>query len=266
MATFIWHNARVFIDAYDFSAQFSLTRLDYVAEMRDATAMQVAAAPTRIHKAGLWQADITHRGFLDFAEDGIEDIISTALGVGGTHDITMIPFPQGAAGVIADADHAYFGQFVNGRLTWAGNVGDMAEFDWEAHGNEQLGKGRVSIDDVIAVTGVVNGTGYQLGDATAFPGIGGPIDVPSGDRVVAMVHVVADDFTDLDFVLESDDAAPFGTATVLASSLNHTGISSAFLQSDGSTPISDDFFRLRVSGFTGTSATVIGSVAVVRGR
>ncbi len=266
MATFVWHNARVFIDGYDFSAQFSLTQLEYTAEMRDATAMQVSSAATRIHKAGLWQADLTHRGFLDYTDDAIEDIISTALGAGSTHNITVIPHPQGTAGVIADADHAYFGQYVNGRLTWAGNVGDMAEFDWEAHGNEQLAKGRVSIDDVTAISGVVNGTGYQLGDATAFPGIGGAVDVPAGDRVVAMVHIVADDFTDLDFVLESDDGAGFVSADTLATSANHSGIGAAFLESDGSTPINDDYFRLRVSGWTGTTATVVGSVAIVRGR
>ncbi len=177
---------------------------------------------------------------------------------------TIIPLPGGAAGVIADGDKAYFGKFTTGRLSWGGEVGSMGEFDWEAKSIDQLAIGRVSIDDVTAVSGAVDGTAYEFGNVATFPYIGGNFD--AGDRVVAMVHVIADDFTDLDIVLETDDVANFGgTPETQASVVNISGVSSFWLESDGGA-ITDDFVRLRVSSFTGSSATVLGVVGVVRGR
>ncbi len=265
MAIFVYTNARLFVNEFDFSGQFNVGKLDYNADMLDETAFQIAANGTRIRKAGLWDSAISHEGFVDFTDDAIEDELFTTAGLANTHH-TLIPFPTGAAGVIADGDKAFFGQFTTATHQWGGIVGEMAKFQWNAQGDAQLALGRVSIDDDAAVTGVVNGSGHQLGDATAFPGIGAPVDVPAGDRVVAMVHILADDFTDLDIVLESDDGAGFVSADILATQNNSTGITSFFMQSDGVTPITDDYFRLRVSGFTGTSATVLGSIAIVRGR
>ena len=267
MALFVWTNARLFVNEVDLSAQMSQLLLDYKAEILDATAFQQAAIGTRIHKSGLWDVSLNHEGFLDFAEPGIDEELFDTILLSETVNVTMIPVSTGTAGVIADGDHAYFGQFAGATYTPGGTVGDLAKFTYAATSKEQLAIGRVSIDDVVAVTGVVDGTAYQFGDAVAFPGFGGAIDVPAGDRIVAMVHIVADDFTDLDMIIESDDVANFaGTPATLATQANSTGITSFFMQSDGSTPITDEYFRLRVTGFTGTSATVLGVVGVVRGR
>ena len=263
MATFFWKNARMFVNELDLSGQFNQLQLDYNAEVLDATVMNVAA--TRIHAGGLWTTEINHSGFLDYTDDGQDQTMFDDVG-GSGFDHTIIPTPGGAAGVIADGDHAIFGGFVTGTYTPGGTVGELAKFSWTASGKNQLAKGRVSIDDATAVSGVADGSAYQLG-AGAFGPLGGAVDVPAGDRVLAMVHITADDFTDLDVVLESDDVENFGgTPTTLATEANSTGITSFLMQSDGSTPITDDWFRLRVSGFTGTTATVLGSIAVVRGR
>lgn len=266
MATFPYTNARLFVNEFDFSGQFNVGKLDYTAEMLDATAFQVAVAGTRLSRAGLWKAVINHEGFVDFDDDGIEEILFNTVGVANTLH-TLIPFPTGTAGVIADGDKAYIGKFTTATHSWGGQVGEMFKFKWNAESDFQLGLGRVSIDDATAVAGVVDGSAHQLGDAIAFPGIGGPVDVPSGDRVVALVHIIADDFDNLDIILESDTVANFGgTPSTIATQANSTGVTSFMLETDGSTAISDDYFRLRVTGFTGATATVLGSIAVLRGR
>ncbi len=264
MATFIWKNARLFVNEFDFSGQFNQLQLDYSAEVLDATVM-AAAIDTRIHAAGLWSAEINHAGFLDYAVSGQDAEMFGDVG-GSGFDHTIIPEPGGTAGVIADGDHAIFGGFVTGVYTPGGTVGELAKFSWTASGKNQLAKGRVSIDDAAAVTGVADGSAYRLGNA-AFGPMGGAIDVPAGDRIVAMVHITADDFSDLDIIIESDDVENFGgTPTTIATQANSAGVTSFLMQSDGTTAITDDWFRLRVTGFTGTSATVLGSIAVVRGR
>lgn len=265
MATFVWTNARLFVDGFDLSGQMNQLQLDYTAEMLDATVM--APARTRIRAPGLWAAEINHNGFLDYAEFAIDSQLFATLGVAAGVDQTVVPTPSGVAGVIADGDHAIFGKFVTGAYTPGGQVGELAGFNWTASGRSQLAKGRVSIDDATDVTGVVDGTSYQFGDA-AFGPLGGAIDVPAGDLVKAMVHVTAEDtFTSATIVLESDDVENFGgTPTVVATQAIVPGVASYAFETDGSTPITDDWFRLRVSTFVGTSLTLIGSIGPTRGR
>lgn len=264
MALFVWTNARLFVDEFDLSGQMNQLQLDYTAEMLDATVMDPAR--TRIRAAGLWAAEINHNGFLDFTDGAIDDQLFATLGVNAGVDQTIIPVPSGALGVIADGDHAIFGQFVSGAYSPGGTVGELAKFNWTASGRSQLAKGRVSIDDATNVTGVVNGSGYRFGNA-AFGPLGAAIDVPAGDLIKALVHVTAEDtFTSATIVLESDNDAGFGTATTIATQAIVPGIASYAFESDGTTVISDDYFRLRVSAFVGTSLTLIGSIAPTRGR
>ncbi len=263
MAIFFWKNAKLYVNELDISAQSNQLKLDYNADMLDASAL--GGGTTRIHKPGLWDAKLAHLGFVDFADDAIDDALHATAGSSTLINHTILPYPTGAAGIVADGDHAYFGQFVTAQYSgFQSGIGELASFLWNAEGAGQLAIGRVSIDPETAVSGVVDGTAYELGNAASYP-FGGNIDV--GDRVCAMVHVTADDFSDLDFVLESDDVENFGgTPETIASSLNHSGVGSAFLVTAGTAAITDDWFRLRVSGFTGTSATVVGVVGVLRGR
>ncbi|KKN54437.1 hypothetical protein LCGC14_0592350 [marine sediment metagenome] len=265
MATFVWSNVRLFVDEFDLSGQMNKLQLDYTAEMLDATVM--SPDKTRLHAPGLWSAEINHNGFLDYADGAIDDQLFATLGVDAGVLQTIVPVPSGALGVIADGDHAFFGEFVSGAYTPGGTVGELAAFNWVASGRTQLAKGRVSIDDAANVTGVANGSAYQFGNA-AFGPLGAAIDVPSGDLVKAMVHVTAEDtFTSATIVLESDDVENFGgTPTIVATQAIVPGIASYAFETDGTTAITDDWFRLRVSAFTGTSLTLIGSIGPTRGR
>lgn len=252
----------MFVNELDLSGQFNQLQLDYTAEVLDATVMDPAA--TRIHAAGLWSAEINHAGFLDFTDDGQDETMFGDVGSSGFNH-TIIPTPTGTAGVIADGDHTIFGGFVTGSYTPGGTVGELAKFSWTASGKNQLAKGRVSIDDS-PVLGLLDGSAYRFGDV-AFGPLGAAIDVPAGDLVKAMIHVTAvDTFTTMTVILESDDVENFGgTPTTLATQVIGDVGSFAF-ESDGSTPITDDWFRLRVTVFTGTSATTLGSIAPTRGR
>ncbi len=266
MAIFHWQDAKLFVNEFDLSVQFNALKLDYTVEMLDETALGGAPAGrgTRIHKPGLWDLKLAHHGFVDFTDGALDDELHGTVGAAAALNHTIIPFPTGALGVIVDGDHAYFSQFKT--ATYSGfqtGMGELAEFDWEAVGVEQLAIGRVSIDPVTPITGIADGSAYEFGNAASFT-FGGNID--AGDRVVAMVHILADDFTDLDIILESDDVANFGgTPATLDTVDNSTGVTSFFMASSGAA-ITDDFFRLRVTAFTGTSATVLGVIGVMRGR
>lgn len=162
----------------------------------------------------------------------------------GTADRVVTLAPTGVAG-----DPAYMLQAGKFAYSLGGAIGDMAPFTLNCRGTNGVGVVRGVLTKAkgsVSATGAL-GSGVQLGA------------VSSTQYLYASFHVFSAGTT-LSVVVESDDNSGFASATTRATigPLTTTGGTWATRVAG---PITDDFFRFRVTAITGTFS-VAGAIAV----
>ena len=127
MATIFYRNARIFIDGYDLSADFSSIGVMYSAEILDETAF---GDTTRIHKGGLKVADVEGGGHWDAAAGHVDQVM---FGIVGTDDKIISVFANGITeGVATDMGFSMKG--VVETFDLSGDPGSLLEFSFAIRG------------------------------------------------------------------------------------------------------------------------------------
>lgn len=131
-----------------------------------------------------------------------------------------------------------------------GAVGDLARFTLSGHGTDGVGVARGRL---IKKLGSVNATG-ALGTAQQLGAVG------STQSLYATFHVFGTPGTSITILVESDDNSGFTSATTRATIGALTAAGGTWVTPVAG-PITDDWWRLRVSAITGTF-TVAGALAI----
>lgn len=127
MATVLFTDAHILVNGSSLRASLTGLTVDYNAELLDETAF---GDDTRIHKGGLFVADITVRGHLEFGSDGVEDVFFNAVGDDNT---IIVVFADGITeGTTTDKGYAMRG--VVESFNFGSAVGTLLPFDMVCRG------------------------------------------------------------------------------------------------------------------------------------
>ncbi len=201
-------------------------------------------SPTKAFKArmgGLGDAVVGMAGLINLG-DGTPAVPTEDSTMFANMSLTGLPllvsFPGGA-----DFDRCKFGKVQQGTYQPGGNVGQRAE--WTAEARISAG---VFTDGNIMATGAktttFNGVARQLGALSAT------------QKLYAVLFATAKTtFTSAVFKIQSDDNSGFTTPTDRITFTTVTGLTSE-MPAAVSGAITDDWWRVTCSSFTGTSLTV----------
>ena len=241
MAHFPYLNNKIVLGPYDLSGDMNSVTIARTQEgLSDDTFSASKTFKARI--GGLGDGVIGMAGLIELTDDGQDEILSTNISLSNIP--ILISFP-GAA----DFDRCKFGKIQQGSYNRGGNVGQRAE--WTAEGKISS---YVLTDGNIMATGAktttFNGTARQLGALSAT------------QKLYATLHATAKTtFTSAVFKVQSDDNSGFTTPTDRITFSTVTGLTSEF-----ATPVSgaitDDWWRVICSSFTGTSLTIYIAVGI----
>lgn len=222
MASLVATNRKLYLGGYDLSGAMNMIHVADQIELKDATAFGDAA---RRRKSGLYGATLDAAGFLDFADDGLDEQINAIL---GTQPAVAVGAETGADGEIA-----YILRARAGAYTLDFPHGEMAAFTLaaESAAGEPLVRATI-LHPATARTVTGNGTGRQLGAVAAT------------QKLYASLHVIAASAADtLDVIVQSDDNSNFTTPTTRI-----TFAQAAAIGSEWATPvagaIADDWWRI----------------------
>lgn len=127
MATVHFRNAVILVNGSLLSANFNEFGVEYGAETLDETSF---GDTTRINKGGLLIATMTGRGFLEFGESSVEEVLFDLVGVDGT---VICVFADGVTeGTTTDKGFAMRG--VLSELNIGSAVGTLLPFTFTAMG------------------------------------------------------------------------------------------------------------------------------------
>lgn len=237
MAEFMMQDAQIAFGSYDFSGIGNNLSITYGAELVDVTSFN-DDSKSRI--AGYENFEASIEGFMDDGWLADEEIESQ---LGGAAFPLSIAFSDGTVG-----DRAYLANGVYGSYNFGGSVGEAAAFGLDlAGGGTNAALVRGSLMDYGSKTGTGNAATVTLGAVSAT------------ESVYASLHVVTWDATSLDVKLVSA-VTDWGTPTDRITFTQATGLTSEFLSLAGA--ITDTFWRIEVSGFVGTSATIIVTAGI----
>lgn len=231
------------VDAQLFVNQFNLTGLSSEVQIgREAEALDrttFASAGNREYGAGLRSATFDLRGFLDFADDGSNEIGEAAFGATNTVSVA-VDDAHGSVALLA--------QLLGTKFPRVWKVGEDPLWSMAMQGSTPAGvvAGRLIVPKT-TVTAGGSGTGYQVGA------------VASGQKIYAAVHVLACTGT-LGMTLVSDDNSGFTSATTRHTFTSATGATSEWASVAGA--ITDTYWRVNYSLPSG-SATFAVTVGIV---
>ncbi len=238
MAHFALSNCKILLGTFDLTGDMnkvSIARSQ--ADLDDTT--WPATFKARI--IGLSDGQIGMAGLVNLADDGQDEILS------GNMSLSNIPVMISLAGA-ADFDRCKFGKIQQGQYKTGGNVGQRAE--WSADG--RISSNVLTDGNVMAVgtkTGTFNGTWRDLGA------------VLDTQKLYAQIHATAkSSFTSAVFKVQSADDNIGTNATDRITFTTITGLTSEFKVLAG--PITQTFFRVMCSAFTGTSLAITAGVGI----
>lgn len=241
MAGFPLLNCKILLGQYDISG--SMNSISIARSAAEIPADVFGASKTfRERIAGLGDGVIGMAGLVDLTEDGQDEILSTNMALS---NIPILITLKDAT----DFQRCKFGVIQQGQYQSGGNAGNRAE--WTAEGRISsyvLTDGWVMAPG--AKTGTFNGTWRELGE------------VATGSKLYASIHATAKDtFTSAVFKVQSADD---GSGTNVTDRITFATITDlvALFATPVEGPITQTFWRVICSAFTGTSLTVYPTVGI----
>lgn len=231
MAEFALTDATCWIGGYDFTGDLNQINLQASADELDATTFGSGGFRQRIAGLRTVQASLAGYWYSDSSAAPDPHVMPDL----GTSDRVVTVAPDDAEGTVA-----YLFQGGKFSTQMFGQIGSVTPFSVEVMGTNAVGLVR---GQVLKAKGNVNSTG-ATGTALELG------EVASGQYLYAVFHVFSAGTT-VTAVLESDEADDFATATTRATfgPITTTGGTWATRVAG---PITDTWYRLRVSGITGT--------------
>jgi hypothetical protein len=236
MSTFAANNITTWFAGYDMTTDLSQTTMPLEKNPLDSTTFgPVGQRLARSRKAGLEDASSQVAGFWRL-DNALDETLFDSLG-GPSQVITHSH--DGAEG-----SPAYFYQARSFSYQLFGPVGELAPFSLTAQGAKGNGSAGVIRGVVLASHAEVNSTGaagtdFELGA------------VASGQYLYAALHVF-DPGATITAVLESDEDDTFGSGTTRAT-FGPITVAGSYWATRVAGPITDEFYRLRVTAITGTA-------------
>ena len=242
MAIYVANDVAAWLGSMEISPRMNKLTLEYGADMVEKTQF---GADTHVHVAGLKNAKAMLEGFVDLADDDIDERLFDLMGLA---DQVFSCSPDGGdEGEIAFAILVAGGQYAPGA-----SIGELLAYTAEAgasRGSAGLVRGLVMHN--ATRTSSASGTARQLGAVSAT------------QKLYASLHVlsVAGTLPTLDVIVASDNAEAFSTGTTRI-----TFGQKAAIGSEWATPvpgsITDDWWRI---GWTigGSGGPGFGFVVVV---
>ena len=127
MATINFNDAKIFVDGFNLSGDFTDINVEHGAEMLDAT---VFGDSTRIRKGGLTVSSVSGNGFYD---DDKNDVVDALYTIVGTDDKIITVFADGITeGTSTDKGFAMKGVVEN--FNFGETVGALLTFDFSMQG------------------------------------------------------------------------------------------------------------------------------------
>jgi hypothetical protein len=192
MATQVLTNARLWVDAFDFSGDVNKIALNYSADLLDATAFLTPGGKAR--KGGLKDATLAAEGFWNGGADQVDEVLFGKIGLVSV-PVTSAP-TIGLAGDPAFSFRAGFASYTPGA-----SVGEMFKFSVDASESDD-----VPVRGILLRNSVESGNGNGAAFAQGLVG--------SGQKLYASLHVLAvSGGGTWTFKVQSDDAGGFGTPT-----------------------------------------------------
>jgi hypothetical protein len=236
MAVEKFTDAGVFFAGHNLSGQTNSVTLNRSAEILDASVFGVG---TRVNAAGLLDYSADVAGFWDTSSDAVIQPIFDEVGQ-ITNSMPLILYPKDS-----DLGTAYTFMATQESLELLGTLGELMPFsgtfrvarEAAAQTYHEPVEGYLGAQHV-SRTSAGNGTGIQAGALT------------STQEMIFATMTTAWDATTIDFILESDDAIGFATATTRATHTHTAGNDADMTTVVG--PITDDYWRVRWT-VTGTS-------------
>lgn len=223
-------SARVLFDELDLSGvvnQYTFTINQETINVRGLNSL----APERVVDGYDWS--LNYGAFGDFDDDAVDEVVTQQA---GPHYTALIPAGFTAANV------AYFGPAELNAKPITGSTGAAIGLSIDLSGGEGLTRGVLL--DTRTATGTVDATGQNLGATSA------------GETFVVQVHVVVDDFSDLDIEIQESSDDGSGDAYAAISGFTQDDISAVGVYQFTTTSATEAYKRLSITGFTGTSATL----------
>jgi hypothetical protein len=245
MAVEKFNDALIALGERNYSGKSNQVAIAYGVEALDAT---VFGMTTKHYAPGVFSWSIDAGGFWDagtevpgtgvaFADTGLFPRIGSAKA------------PILIASKNADLAPCFFSEEVESDYSLLGSHGELNPFSLSCQSANTLCRGYLGLQPIQKVA-AGNGSAFQF-----------PAAISATQALVATLHVVQFNGTTLTMLIESDDNAPFSSATTRLTFAAATGLTSEFKQVNG--PIAtDDRYRCRWT-FTGTSFTALVGFAVI---
>lgn len=241
MAHLVPTNCKIFLAQFDISGDSNSVTLNSGDELPQDTCFG-----DTFHQClnSLKTVEVGMGGFVDVADDGTDEVMTDRM---GTANVPLIIAPTGGAA----GQPCFFGPIAQGEYSPSLEIGEI--FKWELSAklmSTKWSRGQVLWGtDHAAITGTASGVAYQVGAVSAT------------QKLYAILAVTNADLTTMDVVLESDNAEGFGSGTTRVTFTQVTTETAEF-PTPVAGAITDDWWRFRVSGFSGTTASMIGAMAI----
>lgn len=230
MGSFSMVDVSTFVGGYDMTTDMNQITMSTGAEELENTTFGGGGFRSRI--AGLKDINAELAGYWQSATSSIDVEAFTKLGI-ADEVVSMTPDR-------VEGSRAYIWRGEKFAYELFGEVGEVTPFSLTMMGSNGQGAARGALVKTRANVSATGATG------TAFQIVGG---IPTGMALHASLHVFSVGTT-ITAVIESDDSSGFGTATTRATFGPITTVGGNLQRVAG--PITDDWFRLRVSAITGT--------------
>jgi len=241
MAHFALLNCKILLGEFDISGDLNRVTIQRTQEpLPDDTFSSTKTFKARI--PGLQDGVFGLAGLVELTNDGQDEIFNANMSLSNKPILVTL-------GAAEDFDRCKFGVIQQGQYQSGGNVGGRAEFSAEGRiSGYALTDGNIMA--IGAKTGTFNGTYRQLGAVSAT------------QKLYAQIHATAKDtFTSAVFKVQSADDAGGTNVTDRITFATINGLTSEF-----ATPVSgaitQQFWRVICSAFTGTSLTITAAVGI----
>jgi hypothetical protein len=240
MAHFVLTNAKVLLGEFDISGDLNQVTITRTAKDEDDTCFG-----DTFHNCiqGLQMGVFAMAGFVELTDEGQEEIFFNNMN--SVVDKPILVTLQTAAAF----QRAKIGVIMQTQVQSGGEVGSNAPFSCSGRiSNHALTD--ANLLRVGAITGTVNGTAYELGAVAATEKVYASLHVTSVTALTSMI-IKVQSASDEAFT-SPNDRITFTTVTGLTSQFA-TPVSGA---------ITDTWWRVICSSFTGTSATIYAAVGI----
>lgn len=233
-------NCKIILGQYDISGDTN--RISIARSQQDLSDDTFSATKTfKARIGGLGDGVIGMAGLVELTDDGQDEIFSTNMA------LSNIPLLISLLSA-ADFDRCKFGKIQQGQYQSGGKVGGRAE--WTADGR---------ISDYVLTDGNIMAVGAKT---TTFNGVARQLGAMSAtQKMYATLHATAKSaFTSAVFKVQSDDNSGFTSPTDRITFSTVTGLTAEHKVVSGA--ITDDYWRVICSSFTGTSLTIYIAIGI----